>query len=346
MAAYKRPAYLLLASHHQASTTTNPLPRLCALVAYYPQPADNLDRYTNLTPCETPSADGGPLLPLQIHLSESQSPALYDNYYINPDKKRHRCHVFAYPESRVGFAEPSSFTYDRIDAQLAWSRTLDCVKRGFGPGPSWAVSEIELVWTEYWQNLTKAAAKESHAQDNMELMVSHGDEHGEHDHYRGPSVNCIPTMVRGMPLPLTPTVYTWCIVWTNKQQQATTPTSHEQPSSPAALNPNTSASYPAPSDPTASSTKSCSPSSIPRKSPGCYPASPRQTTACKSRWCSQGASVRVSWRSRMFIGIRRGCWCRLDCWIQGLYLGVAWRRALGKCRLLEESRCRVLLGCD
>lgn len=34
--AYHRPAYLLLASHHLSTSNTNPFPRLCALIAYYP----------------------------------------------------------------------------------------------------------------------------------------------------------------------------------------------------------------------------------------------------------------------------------------------------------------------
>lgn len=218
IAAYKQPAYLLLVSHHQSTTTTNPLPGLCALVAYYPKPHDNIGRYTNPTPCEPPSSpiDGistyssHTLLPLQVHLAAHQSPAMYDNYFLNTNKKRHRCYVFSYPESQIGFAEHAEPTYDHIDAQLAWSRALDCVKRGFSPGASWSMSDIEAVWTEYWQHLTKTSAVDGHAEDSMDMMVGgldDGEDHrGHDDHEGGPSVNCIPTMVKGTYLPTRPRI--------------------------------------------------------------------------------------------------------------------------------------------
>lgn len=207
--AYRKPAYLLLAAHHQSTTTTNPLPRLCALVAYYPEPPfDSHDPQFQeyLFPCEPPSGalDGvsayspHSLLPLQIHLADGQTPTLYESYTANPDKKRHRCHVFSYPESHVGFAEQSEPNYDRIDAQLAWSRTLDCIKRSFAPGPNWTVSDIETTWAKHWHSMTQTGAP---TRDTMEVIV--GGENGIeapeshycYKHTEGPTVNCVPTLI-------------------------------------------------------------------------------------------------------------------------------------------------------
>lgn len=190
-------------------TTTNPLPRLCALIAYYPSIPDYLSRNTPLSPCEPPSTastgvstySANPLLPLQVHLASQQSPNLYDNYSLHPDRKRHRCHIFAYPDSHAGFAEHSSHTYDRIDSQLAWSRALDCIKRGFGPGgSSWTVSDIEAMWEGYWRRL-----KDNHSRGTTGQALNGNDGEPEDffhynpdDHEGGPSVNCIPTNVRAV----------------------------------------------------------------------------------------------------------------------------------------------------
>ncbi|PWY92944.1 hypothetical protein BO70DRAFT_425585 [Aspergillus heteromorphus CBS 117.55] len=64
--AYNKPAHLLLESHHQPSTTTNPFPRLCALIAYYPDCCSTTTT-TTTTPTTYPSSV--PLLPIQIHLA-------------------------------------------------------------------------------------------------------------------------------------------------------------------------------------------------------------------------------------------------------------------------------------
>lgn len=211
LAAYRKPAYLLLAAHHQSNTTTNPLPRLCALVAYYPEPPfdphdPQFQEY--LFPCEAPSGalngvstySPHSFLPLQIHLADDQTPAFYENYTANPDKKRHRCHVFSYPESHVGFAEQSEKNYDRIDAQLAWSRTLDCIKRSFAPGPNWTVSDIETIWANHWHSMTQI---DTPTRDTMEVIVGgeNGTEapesHYYYKHSEGPTVNCVPTLIGG-----------------------------------------------------------------------------------------------------------------------------------------------------
>ncbi|RAL07581.1 dienelactone hydrolase [Aspergillus homomorphus CBS 101889] len=182
--AYNKPASLLLESHHQPATSTNPFPRLCALVAYYPQNLDNSQDHlfvnTNGSPISkvltnnanantTTSSSTTPttyppsvnLLPIQIHLVGDWCSA--GNEASNPThtRKRHRCHSFFYPESNAGFAEPSSPAYDGIAARLAWSRALDVLKRGFGwpgNGGGWKVPDVESVWEEYWRCLAAASA--------------------------------------------------------------------------------------------------------------------------------------------------------------------------------------------
>ncbi|OJJ30680.1 hypothetical protein ASPWEDRAFT_120676 [Aspergillus wentii DTO 134E9] len=226
--AYNRPAFLLLASHHQSTTTTNPFPRLCALVTYYPDNPFATKEYdqSNLAPCVPPATNGTSssstysplsLLPVQIHLADHQSSSFWDNYSNNPNKKRHRCHVFFYPESEVGFAEPSGKYYDRISSRLAWSRALDCVKRGFGAGgSSWTIPDIETVWEDYWRNLqfdsSKQADADRHADQALQMMVGSSGErssHDQHDDHNGaPVVNCVPTMVGGSDRTSLSTFYT------------------------------------------------------------------------------------------------------------------------------------------
>ncbi|KAF9884706.1 hypothetical protein FE257_001335 [Aspergillus nanangensis] len=221
--AYNKPAHLLLTSHHQSTTATNPFPRLCALVTYYP----NFNSHENnpyvhyqclIPPSMTSSSTASDytslsLLPIQIHLPGHQPPTLWEEYNSHPTKKRHRCHFFFYPESSPGFAEASSPGYDGVSAHLALSRTLDCLKRGFGwPGGNWNIPEVETIWEEYWRNLIYDGKDrheaEDHAATTVNMMVGSGptcpENSGgaiEDDPTAGlnemPLVNCVPTMVGG-----------------------------------------------------------------------------------------------------------------------------------------------------
>ncbi|TPR08438.1 Splicing factor 3B subunit 6-like protein domain protein [Aspergillus niger] len=101
-----------------------------------------------------------PLLCIQIHLAgpSTTTSSIADNLLNNTNnhpRKRHRCHVFTYPESSPRFAEPSSSNYDKLSARLAWSRALETLKRGFGwPATKWRVPDVESVWEEYWRCLS------------------------------------------------------------------------------------------------------------------------------------------------------------------------------------------------
>ncbi|KAH8434789.1 dienelactone hydrolase [Aspergillus melleus] len=226
--AYHRPAYLLLSSHHQSTSATNPFPRLCALVTYYPEPPSSLlngeqqqpppQEPCDIIPQSTTSSTTNScysslsLLPIQIHLAGPQPASLHDDYHSHPSRKRHRCHLFFYPESDPGFAESTSKTYDGISSRLAWSRALDCLKRGFGwPGGHWNVPEVETVWEEYWRNLfynnRNAEETDTHATQALNLMTgSAGPSLAENEGYRSDptaeqqeiaTVNCVPTMIGG-----------------------------------------------------------------------------------------------------------------------------------------------------
>nr|XP_001400583.2 dienelactone hydrolase [Aspergillus niger CBS 513.88] len=176
--AYNKPAHLLLESHHQPLTATNPFPRLCALVAYYPDgPITSTTNTNNNLISTSPDTARGtgstsstttpttyppsiPLLCIQIHLAgpSTTTSSIADNLLNNTNnhpRKRHRCHVFTYPESSPRFAEPSSSNYDKLSARLAWSRALETLKRGFGwPATKWRVPDVESVWEEYWRCLS------------------------------------------------------------------------------------------------------------------------------------------------------------------------------------------------
>ena len=235
--AYNRPAYYLLGSHHLTTSNTNPFPRLCALIAYYP--LTSTDQWTRdyhaggdqgPACCNTGSIfEPGPnttYLPIQIHLSGHEAkhstywpwigvPSEGDTTY----KKRHRCYVYTYPESKAGFAEWSGSVEadDRVSAQLAWSRTMGCLRRAFGVGSNWAVVDIETVWEEYWVRVMAGLDKKVENRAALEMMVSRGQAHegnmrGKMDMHEGegPAVECVPTKAGGEFLVLLEYGEGWC----------------------------------------------------------------------------------------------------------------------------------------
>ncbi|KAJ5286773.1 hypothetical protein N7478_002459 [Penicillium angulare] len=232
--AYNWPAYCLLASHHLIASNTNPFPRLCALIAYHPlssmkpqKPKKYIDGQETCVPaCSDtenifkpgPSAN---LLPIQIHLP-GQKPnacafwpwiALSASEGDVTYKKRHRCHVFGYPDSPNGFSEQNPSTRSpknkrkseensgtHISSSVAWSRTLGCLRRAFGAGCNWPAVAIETVWEEYWQHLlTDLDIAKGLDEDNsaswsvMQILGGHRDMQDE----EGISLECIPTQAGG-----------------------------------------------------------------------------------------------------------------------------------------------------
>ncbi|KAL8695804.1 MAG: hypothetical protein Q9224_003145 [Gallowayella concinna] len=97
-----------------------PVPKLCALVAYYPE--------------RLPPAGGAgypPSLRLVIHIAGSQN--------FMPG-----AHAYAYPNAVPGFAEHGLDVYDKISAGLAWSRSLGVMRKAFE-----MEVDLEGIWEEH-----------------------------------------------------------------------------------------------------------------------------------------------------------------------------------------------------
>ncbi|KAL4987533.1 hypothetical protein BDW68DRAFT_108741 [Aspergillus falconensis] len=206
--AFKRPAYLLFLSHHQSSST-NPFPRLCAFIAFYPDAPKSAPMDSSEPACLPPSTTAASAstsiafqndqtLAIQIHLAGSwnESFVAWDD-----SNKRHRCHLLFYPESQPGFAEPAaSPTYDRTSSRLAWSRSLNCLKRGFGwpcGGGDWGPPDPELLWEGYWRNIHESAKNpySTSSSDLLGLMVGGGAGNLGFDDRT--CVNCVPSGIGG-----------------------------------------------------------------------------------------------------------------------------------------------------
>jgi len=95
------------------------MPKLCALTCYYP------DKIT------APTAGYPPSLRVLVHIPGSMGTA---------PKYRH----YTYPDAQPGFAEADLEQYDKAAAGLAWSRTLETVRRGFE-----IEVDLEGVWDEH-----------------------------------------------------------------------------------------------------------------------------------------------------------------------------------------------------
>ncbi|OBT88821.1 hypothetical protein VE02_03137 [Pseudogymnoascus sp. 03VT05] len=126
--------------------------KLCAIVAFYP--------YSIPDPGSTPPDD----LRVQVHLAGNQKFA---------PKYPH----FRYHGTKAGFDEQGRDTYDHIASGLAWSRVLDCVRRGFG---------IDVDLEEIWERHLAHEFVTRDAAATIETMTSH------------PSVIHIPTLTGGV----------------------------------------------------------------------------------------------------------------------------------------------------
>ena len=96
-----------------------PMPKLCALVGYYP------------TKIPAPAAGFPSSLNVVVHLAKSQSFAPKYKYY-------------AYPDTEPGFAEADLDVFDKVAGPLAWSRTLAAVRKGFE-----IEVDLERIWEEH-----------------------------------------------------------------------------------------------------------------------------------------------------------------------------------------------------
>lgn len=96
-----------------------PMPKLCTLVAYYP----------DVLPA--PAAGYPPSLNVVVHLAGTQPVT-------------QTCKSYSYPEAEPGFAELDLEEYDKVAAGLAWTRTLAAVRKGFE-----IEVDLERVWEEH-----------------------------------------------------------------------------------------------------------------------------------------------------------------------------------------------------
>ncbi|KAI4732137.1 carboxymethylenebutenolidase [Aureobasidium sp. EXF-10728] len=96
------------ATHTLALAQESPLPHCTSLTCYYPTAVPNP---THKYPAK---------LPLLCHLASIQP-------FGAASFKTH-----VYPDTYPGFAESDMEEYDKFAAGLSWSRTLSCLRRGFG----------------------------------------------------------------------------------------------------------------------------------------------------------------------------------------------------------------------
>ena len=71
-----------------------------------------------------------------VHLASSQ--------HLVPE-----CRHYVYPEVQPGFAEEDLDMFDKVSANLAWSRTLATLRKGF---------EMEVDLERIWENHTEREA--------------------------------------------------------------------------------------------------------------------------------------------------------------------------------------------
>ena len=55
-----------------------------------------------------------------------------------------KCRAYNYPQAELGFAEADLEAYDKVSANLAWSRTLGAVRKAFGINV-----DLEGIWENH-----------------------------------------------------------------------------------------------------------------------------------------------------------------------------------------------------
>lgn len=114
------------------------MPKLCALVAYYP-------------PYMPSGANDFPRsLHVEVHLAGSQ-------------KFGTRILSHHYPDTQPGFAESDLEEFDAVSSRIAWSRTLGTLRRGFG---------IHIDLEPIWDHHTALEFETKDASATMKTMVA------------------------------------------------------------------------------------------------------------------------------------------------------------------------------
>ncbi|KAL5422793.1 hypothetical protein PMIN04_004408 [Paraphaeosphaeria minitans] len=106
-------------------TAQKPLPRCGAVLAFYPGVLPSAGS-------KFPS-----MLRVQIHVSGQQS---------SPRPELCEWQLYRYDKGKVGFAEPDAPTYERVEAELAFSRALACARKAFK-----TEADVESVAQAAWR---------------------------------------------------------------------------------------------------------------------------------------------------------------------------------------------------
>lgn len=94
------------------------MPKLCALVAYYPEKVPTFN----------------------ARFPTSHNVAIH---FAGPQSKTPNCRCYSYPDVEAGFAEEDLEQYDKVSASIAWSRSLGVLRKGF---------EIEVDLEKIWDD--------------------------------------------------------------------------------------------------------------------------------------------------------------------------------------------------
>ncbi|KAF2008452.1 dienelactone hydrolase [Aaosphaeria arxii CBS 175.79] len=92
-------------------TAQKPMPKCCAIVAFYPSVLPD------------PRHKFPSLLQVVVHVAGLEQ--------ISPPAEQCAWRCYRYEKGRVGFADPEGDEFEEVEAGLAWSRSLACVRRGF-----------------------------------------------------------------------------------------------------------------------------------------------------------------------------------------------------------------------
>lgn len=144
-----------------------PVHKMCALVAYYPP---SLPSWFHESTIGYPNS-----LSICAHLPAGG---------VQKRAKQHekpKCKCYEYPGASEGFAELDHLHYHSKSAELAWSRSLEYLRKGFGNGAE-KMEDLEKIWEAH--TALEFATKDAAA--TMATMTS------------DPYVNHVPTMTGGI----------------------------------------------------------------------------------------------------------------------------------------------------
>jgi carboxymethylenebutenolidase len=143
-------------------TAMKPLPKCCAIVAFYPH-----------------------VLPApKAMYPESSRPQIHVAGLSQASPRADMCEwkLYRYENCAFGFADPSAKTYADVEANLAWSRTLACVRKGFQKDV-----DLEPVVQSFWDAKYEDEVPERGSMGVVRNMTQHS-----------PHVSIMPTMEGGI----------------------------------------------------------------------------------------------------------------------------------------------------